>query len=103
MAQFRQDSFLKTAGMLDDIFLDVNPLPSIPVTSGDELYAIGHGYDERPDLLAQALYNSSRLWWVFAMRNPDTLKDPIRDFKSGTVIMLPTIETIDIYVKNRKV
>ena len=102
MEQYRPESFLKTAGLLDDVFLDVNPLSSIPVSSSDEMYQIGHGYDERPDLLAHALYKSSRLWWVFAMRNPDILKDPIRDFTAGTVIMLPSAETITIYVKNRK-
>lgn len=101
--QYRQESFMKNAGKLDDVFLDVNPLPSLPITASDELYQIGHGYDERPDLLAQALYNSPRLWWVFAMRNPDILKDPIRDFKAGTVIMLPTIDTVDIYIRNRKI
>lgn len=83
-----KDSFLKNAPTLDSLFLDVNVLPTVPRTSQDEEYVIGHGYDQRPDLLAHALYENSRLWWVFALRNPDVLRDPIRDFTAGTTIVI---------------
>jgi hypothetical protein len=63
-------------------------------TIKDEVYVIGHGYDERPDLLAHQIYGNTRLWWVFAMRNPDVLKDPIRDFRAGTQIILPSEESV---------
>jgi hypothetical protein len=53
-------------------------------------------YDERPDLLAYELYGSTRLWWVFTLRNPDLLKDPIRDFKSGLTIFLPSADSVNI-------
>lgn len=87
-------SFLKNAPTIDNLFLDVNKLPSVPANANDDDYVIGHGYDERPDLLAHALYGNSNLWWVFALRNPDTLKDPIRDFTSGKAIKVPSNETV---------
>lgn len=94
MTNFRKDSFIKNQQILDGVFLDINKLPDIKVTLSDEEYVIDPAYDERPDLLAKALYNNSRLWWVFALRNPDVIKDPLRDFKSGTVIFLPSAGSI---------
>lgn len=91
---YRNDSFMKGAEKINDIFLGANNLPTITKTLKDEVYIIGHGYDERPDLLAHQIYGNARLWWVFAMRNPDVLKDPIRDFKSGTEIILPSEEAV---------
>jgi len=91
---YRNDSFMRKAEKINDIFLGTNTLPTIVKTIKDEVYIIGHGYDERPDLLAHQIYNNARLWWVFALRNPDILKDPIRDFKSGTEIILPSGEAV---------
>lgn len=91
---YGKNSFLRGAEKYNDIFLGLNTLPSMPRSTQDELYVIGHGYDERPDLLAFQLYGSSSLWWVFAMRNPDIIKDPIRDFKAGKKIMLPSEKSI---------
>ena len=93
--QYRKDSFLSRAEKINDIFLGLNNLPKVQKTLKDEVYIIGHGYDERPDLLAHQLYGNTRLWWVFAMRNPDILKDPIRDFKPGTQIILPSEESVN--------
>ena len=92
--QYRKDSFLSRAETLDDIFLGLNNLPTVQRTIKDEVYVIGHGYDERPDLLAHQIYGNTRLWWVFAMRNPDVIRDPIRDFKAGTQIILPSEESV---------
>jgi len=86
----RSDSFIRTNFLIDGIFLDINTLPKIRKTEKDEEYVIGHGYDERPDLLAHEIYGNSRLWWVFALRNPDILLDPIRDFTAGKTIILPS-------------
>jgi hypothetical protein len=98
---FRNDSFLKGSLLLGDRFLDINTLPRIPILDDDEPYVIAHGYAERPDLLSYALYENSRLWWVFALRNPDVLVDPIRDFKAGTLIYLPNSVTVDNILKYR--
>ena len=92
---FRKDSFLINTTDIDGIFLDVNQLPSVPENTNDEPYIIDSAYEERPDLLAYQLYGSSRLWWVFALRNPDIIFDPIRDFKQGVRIMLPSADTIN--------
>ena len=51
-------------------------------------------YQYRPDMLANDLYGSSDLWWVFAERNPDVLKDPLFDFVAGVQIFLPLKTTL---------
>jgi hypothetical protein len=90
MANYTRKSFLQNAEVINNRFLGMNNLPKIPRTASDEIYEIGTGYDERPDLLAYQIYGDSRLWWVFALRNPDLLKDPISDFKAGMKIILPS-------------
>jgi len=91
---FRKDSFLRSKELREGRFLDVNQLPTFKPTSRDENYVIDPAFDERPDLLAHLLYESSNLWWVFALRNPDILKDPIRDFTAGKKIILPAMDTV---------
>ncbi len=51
-------------------------------------------YEFRPDMLAYDLYADSRLWWVFAQRNPNTLKDPYFDFVAGVSIYLPKADLL---------
>ena len=75
---------INAAGYLD-IFV---PRP-IPVAGDDVIYEIRPAYNRRPDLLAYDLYDQKELWWVFAQRNPDIIKDPIFDFTTGTKIYLP--------------
>ncbi len=94
MADFhRKDSFLKYAGVYDN-FLDVNRLPKVPKGDFDAEYVITEAEANRPDLLAHKMYGNTRLWWVFSLRNPDILKDPLGDFKSGVVIKLPSPEVV---------
>jgi hypothetical protein len=71
------------------IFLDVTKFRDIPYDTSDIVYEIDLLYNYRPDLLAYDLYGNSELWWVFAMRNPNTIKDPVFDFRSGTIIYIP--------------
>lgn len=69
-------------------YLDIADLPVI-AEDGTEFEApIDPKFHLRPDLLAYEAYGSSRLWWVFAALNPDVIKDPIFDFRSGTTIKL---------------
>jgi hypothetical protein len=75
-------------------FLDVMTFRAIPKNSFDVLYTIDHSYSFRPDLLAHDLYDNAALWWVFAVRNPDNIKDPIFDFVAGRKIYIPTKETL---------
>jgi len=67
------------------------PIPKLP---DDQYWQINLTYQYRPDLLAHDLYNNSGLWWVFYQRNPNTLTAPPLDFKSGTLIYLPKITTL---------
>jgi hypothetical protein len=69
--------------------LDILKIRSIPADDDDFLYEIEPQYTHRPDLLAFDLYGTSKLWWVFAQRNMDIIKDPIFDMKPGTKIFLP--------------
>tara|TARA_B100001564_G_scaffold30311_1_gene22303 strand:+ start:154 stop:456 length:303 start_codon:yes stop_codon:yes gene_type:complete len=98
MARYSNQSFITRGSLIDETFLDVNRLPRVPRSLYDEDFIITQEFDQRPDLLSYKLYETSRLWWVFAMRNLDTIKDPIRDFKAGTKIKLPASESIkDLY------
>ena len=70
-------------------YMDFFRIRAIPASSDDVEYTIAPQYNQRPDLLAHDIYDNARLWWVFAQRNPDVLKDPIYDFVPGTQIYLP--------------
>jgi len=61
----------------------------IPAENDDVVYTIEPQYTYRPDLLAYDLYGTHKLWWVFAQRNMNVIKDPIYDFVAGTEIYLP--------------
>jgi hypothetical protein len=83
-----------TTGIVNAKFLDVMVNKPIPMNPSDVFYQIPALYEYRPDLLAYDLYNDSRLWWVFAQRNPNRLKDPLFDFKTGVGIYIPKLDTL---------
>lgn len=70
-------------------YLDQMVSRNVPIFANDSVVEITQKYNLRPDLLAYDLYGDSNLWWVFAERNPNTLVDPIGDFRSGTLIYVP--------------
>jgi hypothetical protein len=70
-------------------FLDLANIPSIPFEASDVAYEIDNIYNNRPDLLAFDLYGDPGLWWVFSIRNPNVLQDPLFDFVAGAVIYIP--------------
>ena len=76
--------------VVNNNFLDVMVNRPIPMQPSDIYWVITPVYEYRPDLLAYDLYGDSRLWWVFAQRNPNRLKDPLFDFVTGVGIYLPT-------------
>jgi hypothetical protein len=76
-------------------FLDIMINRSIPMLASDRYWEITTVYEYRPDLLAYDLYSDSRLWWVFAQRNPNRLKDPYFDFITGVGIYIPRADTIN--------
>lgn len=76
-------------------FLDFMVNRPIPRQPSDVLYTIPEVYQYRPDMLAFDLYNDSRLWWVFAARNPNRLgPDPYFDFIAGVEIYIPKLDTL---------
>jgi hypothetical protein len=76
-------------------FLDVWAGKTIPADVTDAVYQIDAAYNLRPDLLAYDMYKNSALWWVFAVRNPDILLDPLLSFAAGTIIYVPTLATVN--------
>lgn len=75
-------------------FLDVASIPNIPAEPSDVAYELDNIYKHRPDLLAFDLYGDSSLWWVFSIRNPNVLQDPVFDFLPGVTIYIPKKTTI---------
>ena len=69
--------------------LDIPRIRPIPAASDDVQYTIETQYTHRPDLLAYDYYGTPKLWWVFAQRNMDIIKDPVFDMLAGTTIFIP--------------
>lgn len=69
-------------------YLDIWVPPFVQPSDQDQIYIVESAFQNRPDLLSQALYNTPRLWWTFAMLNPDILKDPIYDLQPGIEIRI---------------
>lgn len=80
--------------IVNNKFLDVMVNRPIPYNPSDVYWEIPIVYQYRPDLLAYDLYSNSKLWWVFAQRNPNALKDPYFDFVAGLSIYLPKQDTL---------
>lgn len=76
-------------------YLELYTKRNIPAVDNDITYEIEAQYAYRPDLLAFDLYGSSKLWWVFTVRNIESLKDPVFDFVPGLKIKLPQKTTLD--------
>ena len=87
--KYSQSSPYYLTQVYKNVFLDNMVDRSVPIDSTDVYWEITVTYNYRPDLLAYDLYGDSKLWWVFAQRNPDILKDPMFDFTAGTYIYLP--------------
>lgn len=75
-------------------FLDIMQMRNFRKMASDVRYQIDRIYQYRPDLLAYDLYGDAALWWVFAVRNPNTIKDPVFDFRPGVAIFIPKKETL---------
>ena len=88
-----------STSIVDAKYLDVMISRPIPKNPSDVYIQIVETYQYRPDLLAFDLYNNSRLWWVFAARNPNRLgPDPYFNFKAGVGIYIPTIATLTAFL-----
>ena len=91
--EYRQDSPYAQTRM-QGTYLDIyEPRPS-PSYADDVLFTVNATYQFRPDLLAYDLYSNQNLWWVFAVRNPNAIEDPIWDFRVGKKIYIPKQATL---------
>jgi len=89
MASYTKTSPYATTTVTASGELDLLKIRPVPADDDDFLYTVEAQYNNRPDLLAFDLYGTPKLWWVFAQRNLDVLKDPVFDMKAGTKIFLP--------------
>jgi hypothetical protein len=78
-------------------YLDVWTPISIQPNPDDMMVRLENRHAGRPDLLSYDLYGTPSLWWVFALRNPDVIKDPIYDFKPDLVIYAPQRQNMGTY------
>lgn len=74
---------------MNDLYLETMVYRTVPSKTSDATYVIENQYKHRPDLLANDLYGTPKLWWVFVARNRNILKDPIYDFLPGVTIYCP--------------
>lgn len=89
MAQNSKDTSQYLSTPIKNWYLDHWVPRSVPKNDFDKIITIPPEYDQRPDLMAHKEYGTPRLWWVFAMRNPDLIIDPINDFVAGLEIYIP--------------
>lgn len=94
MAQYSKKSPYYTTRE-NNQYLDVLNHRDIPAEVDDVLWEVTTQYENRPDLLAYDLYGDVNLWWVFAVRNKDVLKDPVYDLYAGQRIYLPKQITLN--------
>ena len=73
-ASYNKTSPWSNTDIVDNKYLGNFQIRPVPAESDDFLYTIETQYTHRPDLLAHDLYGNSKLWWVFAQRNMDTIK-----------------------------
>lgn len=88
MAIYKKESPWHTTKQ-NKLYLEPLTIRPVPAEKDDFEYTIETRFENRPDLLSNALYGTPKLWWVFAQRNMDTIKDPIFDFKPGIKIYCP--------------
>lgn len=72
-----------------NFYLDIYVPRNVPSSPYDKIAIVPPAFNQRPDLMSQQEYGTPRLWWVFAVRNPDLFSDPIGDFLSGTQFYIP--------------
>jgi len=97
MATYSQQSVYNSTPQ-NNLFLDILQIRPVPAEKDDFQYTIESQYTHRPDLLAYDLYGSSQLWWVFVQRNMDVIRDPIFDFRPGTVIYCPKLSNLQKFL-----
>ena len=75
-------------------YLDTINFINIPKFDDDVKITITSKLQYRPDLLSNELYNTTKFWWVFAVRNPNIIVDPIWGLTQGLIIFAPSKEQL---------
>jgi len=74
---------------IKNFYLDLWVPIQVSSSPYDTMITIPPAFNQRPDLLSQQQYGTPELWWVFTLRNPDLIIDPINDFVAGLQIYVP--------------
>lgn len=98
MATYADTSPWANTDVINNEFLDVLKIRPVPANDDDVLYTVQPQFTHRPDLLAYSVYGTSKLWWVFAQRNMDIIKDPIFDLEAGVQIYLPRADQLQRFL-----
>lgn len=93
MAKYSSTSPWFATSITED-YLDILTIRPVAADPDDDRWVITTPFIYRPDLASQALYGTPKLWWVFAQRNMDRIKDPIFDFIPGVELYLPRKESL---------
>ena len=80
-------------------YLDLYEHRPIPPDSTDIAYRVSTRFENRPDLLSYEEYGTPDYWWIFSVRNPDQIKDPIYDFVDGLEIYIPTRQRLESLIR----
>lgn len=75
-------------------YLNVMTWVDLPAETDDVPWTVTAGYMHRPDLLSFDLYGDVGYWWVFAVRNPSVVQDPVYDLVPGITIYIPKLSTL---------
>lgn len=89
MASNTKDTSPYSLTPIKNWYLDLWVPRTVPKNDFDKIIIIPAAFNQRPDLLSQQEYGTPKLWWVFSLRNPDLIIDPINDFLSGIQIFVP--------------
>lgn len=63
----------------------------IPLDLTDTWIKLSTRHTYRATTLSYDLYGTPAYWWIFAVMNPDVIKDSVRDFQEGVVLRVPTL------------
>ena len=78
-------------------YLDFWVYKNISISANDSLVQLESKYNLKPHLFSYDLYGTPDLWWIFMVINPNVIKDPIYDFKTGIYLYVPSNQTLSTY------
>jgi hypothetical protein len=88
MASYNEKSYLYNVGEIKNFYLDTTILPTFKITDGNYI-TVPPECEHRPDLFSYQQYGTSRYWWIIALANPDSVKDPVWDLQAGMQLFVP--------------